>query len=445
MKKRRTLLCLLACFLLIFTACGKTITIDGEELLDVEFGGIDGEGVVNIEVAPEAPAYIQSLVAGDKNPEKISAEEAYEIQKRLSAIYDYLDDLDYEFIGEDGGLLNGDEVAVKLIENEELAKEAGVKLKTDELKYTVEGLKEIKPIEKADLQKGFKLIYHGFSPALSIEFSNELPEEYKGFFTYDVKPKSEISKEEDKYEAGEKISITINFNPDDLAEAGYVVEGLEPKDVVKQVVIPEDKVDKVMTDLETITPEDKVQLLEYADEVMNKNYMKKNFWGRDDNNINVDNKKAVTGYALEKVVLSTIKHGLDPADFRLPYNRLSLIYSVDWESSGEDHTGHVGVNLNNLIQKPDKSFKDLAENFEEVHHTGSEPLEKILDESYRDYSNRMDSKVYSVDEFMDLAGGAGKEDQEDKKDSKSEGKDEKGDEKSQDKKEEGKAESKEEE
>ena len=191
--------------------CGKT-EIDVMDGLTLEFNGVDGQGTARIadEYFWEDAAFEAAGIDGDS--EDLSL---------LGRVMTIEEAVSYK-ISPRENLSNGDEVTVTSVVDNESVEDYKIKFAAGEKKYTVEGLKEI---EQADLFENVEVEFTGIAPDVkaSVRYGNSAPV----FVTYSLDRDQALT-------VGDTVTVTAEYDADQLLEKGYVAEG-----DTKEFVVPE--------------------------------------------------------------------------------------------------------------------------------------------------------------------------------------------------------------
>lgn len=206
MKKRSIFLLIgmLFTFLFALTGCSSKATLDFQEIANVEFNGLNGNGTISFELDEsiyEDGAFLEKLYPDDTT-----------VEAGLKFI-ELLTNIDYTFSKEED-LSNGDEVTVTVEYDEDKFEERGIKVKNPEFTVTVEGLSDG---TKIDVFEGLQVICDGFSGKSTPTFNYENCDEFtKEYVTFQCDA-TNVSN-------GDVITVTANYNSYDAEENLVIVE-----------------------------------------------------------------------------------------------------------------------------------------------------------------------------------------------------------------------------
>ena len=199
MRKRTIIVTVLITLtVLLLTGCGKK-KIDVTEDLLVNFDGYNGYGTATLEneygweaEALEA-AGVKSIDTFSDLGDALMIESAvlYEIQPKEN-------------------LSNGDEVTVSTVINDEVAEKYKIKFVYNEKKFIVEGLPEI---EQVDLFDNIDVSFQGIAPNVTAYLDNANTDSYVRM-SYKMDKNNNLN-------IGDVITVTADYNKEDLLEAGY--------------------------------------------------------------------------------------------------------------------------------------------------------------------------------------------------------------------------------
>ena len=156
----------------LLTGCGEE-TVNLNECVDVKISGIDEKGKAEVEVDYDK---MENLLA---KAMKIDLDE--ENIESFGDLGSAMDDLDTITEAEDcvefqvepsENLKNGDKVKVKVVIDEETAKDFKIKFKFDEIEKKVEGLQEAIKITQEELFKDIVVEFVGIAPDAEIQIRN---------------------------------------------------------------------------------------------------------------------------------------------------------------------------------------------------------------------------------------------------------------------------------
>ncbi len=183
-----------------FTGCKSAILVDCNECVSVKFEGYSGSGKATATINKN---FIASLL-GEMNEYTVAS---------------VVNSFSLELIENNGSLLNGDVITVKVKTDSSVLENAGVAVLNAEQEITVSGLKEK---EKVDIFKDITFKTNGTSPECSVTFS------YSGSACspYDFQVKTVDGKELSglKFKNGDKVIISLNDNAVNSLKEKFIIE-----------------------------------------------------------------------------------------------------------------------------------------------------------------------------------------------------------------------------
>lgn len=239
MRKRKIMVVALITLMgLLMTGCGKK-KIDVTEDLTVNFDGYNGYGTAMLEneYAWESEAL---EAAGVKSIDTFSdLGDALVIEMAIT----------YEVYPKEN-LSNGDEVTVIAQIDEDVAEEYKIKFVSNERKFVVKGLPEI---ETVDLFENIDISFLGIAPNVTANLDNANTDSY-------VSMRFKMDKS-NNLNVGDVITVTADYNKEDLLEAGYIAESDAKEFVVEGVAqyvneltqIPDELLEKMKKQMEDAT------------------------------------------------------------------------------------------------------------------------------------------------------------------------------------------------
>ena len=239
MRKRKIMVVALITLMgLLMTGCGKK-KIDVTEDLTVNFDGYNGYGTAMLEneYAWESEAL---EAAGVKSIDTFSdLGDALVIEMAIT----------YEVYPKEN-LSNGDEVTVIAQIDEDVAEEYKIKFVSNEIKFVVKGLPEIEPV---DLFENIDISCLGIAPNVTAILDNANTDSY-------VSMRFKMDKS-NNLNVGDVITVTADYNKEDLLEAGYIAESDAKEFVVEGVAqyvneltqIPDELLEKMKKQMEDAT------------------------------------------------------------------------------------------------------------------------------------------------------------------------------------------------
>lgn len=222
MKKRSIILLawIFSSFLIVLTSCSGKVTLDFQEIADVDFSGLNGNGSISFEFDEsiyEDGAFLEKLYPDDTTAEA-----------ELKFI-ELLTNVDYTFSKEED-LSNGDEVTVTVEYDEEKFEERGIKVKNPEFTVTVEGLSDG---AKIDVFDGLEVTYSGLSGKGYVIFDTSACDAFTQSYVYFEYPESKLSN-------GDTVTVTANYNSDDAEENLVIIENDTKEYTVSGLKEPEE-------------------------------------------------------------------------------------------------------------------------------------------------------------------------------------------------------------
>lgn len=197
--------------LLIVLLGGTRINLTDEEIVKVTFNGGDGRGYADYSMDSSKLNEISEDALG-KNPS---------LDEQL-AWYSFTSSIRYSFDKSDE-LSNGDKVTLSVTWDEDLAKEAGVKVSGDDLEVEVSGLEPAKPI---DVFNTLEVTFEGFDGNGTLSYKNTSEDD----FMYSVYFSADKS---DGLSNGDKVIITADVSDYTLDQYNYVLTEKEKEYTVE--------------------------------------------------------------------------------------------------------------------------------------------------------------------------------------------------------------------
>ncbi|MBP5309301.1 MAG: hypothetical protein J6Z05_01630 [Lachnospiraceae bacterium] len=200
--------------LYVFLNDASKTEIDLKEVTHITLTGFDGEGVLSATI---------------------------DVDEKYGAFYETVS-VDFS---KSSGLTNGDEVTISFNYDKSVAKNYNLKVKANDMHYTVNGLVAATPVSENDLFEGLDINFEGIAPlaTASLDTSNT---KFKDVVTY------QIIDEKEYYDAGETIRVRAVFDEADLEQLDY--KATTPSEECIKEYIVED-VDRYITDTDQITDE----------------------------------------------------------------------------------------------------------------------------------------------------------------------------------------------
>ncbi len=213
MKKKSIFSASILLFLFaMFMGCG-TKKIDVMESVVLNFSGVDGYGVAEIE---DAYAWEKSALeaAGIQDIENFSdLGDAFVIESAVS--YD---------ISPKENLSNGDEVVVTAQIDNDAVEQYKIRFEAKEKRFVVEGLPEVQTI---DLFENIEVAFQGIAPNASAIVIDENTDYYT-MMHYNIDKDNNL-------DIGDAITVTAEYDKEQLLKAGYVAESDTKEFVVSNI------------------------------------------------------------------------------------------------------------------------------------------------------------------------------------------------------------------
>ena len=200
--------------LYVFLNDASKTTIDLKDVTHITLTGFDGEGVLTANI---------------------------DVDEKYGAFYETVS-VDFS---KSSGLTNGDEVTISFNYDKAVAKTYNLKVKANDMHYTVNGLVRATPVSQNDIFEGLDINFEGIAPlaTASLDTSNT---KFKDVVTY------EIIDEKEYYDAGEIIKVRAVFDEADLEELTYKAT-VPSEECIKEFIVED--VDRYITDTDQITDE----------------------------------------------------------------------------------------------------------------------------------------------------------------------------------------------
>ncbi len=200
--------------LYVFLNDASKTTIDLKDVTHITLTGFDGEGVLTANI---------------------------DVDEKYGAFYETVS-VDFS---KSSGLTNGDEVTISFNYDKAVAKTYNLKVKANDMHYTVNGLVTATPVSQNDIFEGLDINFEGIAPlaTASLDISNT---KFKDVVTY------EIIDEKEYYDAGEIIKVRAVFDEADLEELTYKAT-VPSEECIKEFIVED--VDRYITDTDQITDE----------------------------------------------------------------------------------------------------------------------------------------------------------------------------------------------
>ena len=222
MKKRSIFLLIgmLFTFLFALTGCSGKSTLDFQEIANVEFNGLNGNGGISFE-------FDESIYEDGEFLEKLYPDDTT-VEAGLKFI-ELMTNVDYTFSKEEG-LSNGDEVTVTMDYDEDKFEERGIKVKNAEFTVTVDGLSDG---TKVDVFDGLQVTYSGLSGKGYAIFDTNDCDTFTQDYVYFEYSESDLSN-------GDTITVTAQYDSNDAEENLVIVENDTKEFTVSGLKEPEE-------------------------------------------------------------------------------------------------------------------------------------------------------------------------------------------------------------
>lgn len=207
---------------LLLSGCSKKISIS--DYIEITSEGANGYGSLEVslkksELATEIYGEDIEDIDLDDIEDLEDAADAYKEYSEKSKAYEKIkDSLDYIEINLDKSeqVKNGDVVKVTVTVSEAIEDALDVSFCDTEYEYTVSGLKEVKTID-AFAEDVMSIEYEGASPDISLRVTNIATENPANTIYYEVDSDASLKN-------GDQVTITAEYDEDDLLDAGYMVK-----------------------------------------------------------------------------------------------------------------------------------------------------------------------------------------------------------------------------
>lgn len=315
--------------IILLNGCGLFQTkITLEDYIVYEYEGVDGYAGLT--------AYV--------NTEQISADynEKIDIEK-TGAFNELIAGLDIE-ISKSENLCNGDEITIRVNYDEELCKEAGVRLKNTSVKVTITGLEEG---ELLDLFADITVKVSGTAPLAVASLENNSSNGFIRSLTFTLDKTS-------GFMPGEYLTVSCNVNGDAAREQGYVILQTEKKYDTEGIAyyvqngedIPVDGLKPVIEEAEnTVISETEGSQRRMLYRVTgNTNFLFQY------------NKEWIDSIELYDMQLLTCNDVSQITDGTVPYNTLLVVFKAYVTNADHGSDGYFCFAYNNLVVNGDGSL-----------------------------------------------------------------------------------------
>lgn len=312
-------------------------TLDIADYIDVEYTGFNGYATAEVSI------------------DKVKLEKAVDDENLASQIANKID----LSVSNNGKLSNGDKIEVTVKIDEDWLEENGYKIKSE--KFTTDEVKDLDEATVLDAFKDITVTVSGMSPNLKASVTNNTSNEFLKTVKYTLSKSTGISN-------GETITITANYDKDEAAKQGFVLE----KETYEYKVTAEISYPMSVSELSTGTIETmKSKYLEQARSKANesKNLVYDNFTdyraagvnaGFDDWGYSWDDKWELD-ITVGEPVLSSM-YLLSAKDTSDGFNYVYAIYRVPFTSAvtGTSYDWYITVEAENVSVKSDGTLTENA-------------------------------------------------------------------------------------
>lgn len=202
------------------TGCSGKKTLDFQEVLTIEFDGLNGNGNIHQELN-------QSIFNNEEFLKRLFPDDSE--TKASMTFLELMDDVEYKFSKQED-LSNGDEITVTVEYDEDKFNEKGITIENTEFKTIVEGLSDG---IKIDVFEGLKISYIGLSG--------------KGYTYFDTSNCDDFTKNyvsfqcsESSLSNGDTINVVANYDLDIAEENLVIVESNTKQFTVSGLKEPEE-------------------------------------------------------------------------------------------------------------------------------------------------------------------------------------------------------------
>lgn len=286
----------------ILSGCGRT-TIDLKDYLEYEFTGANGYGRVSSSI------HRDNIV--DDHPEafEIDGDDDAALLGGLSAYLEVEDlggswDKDEDLSNGDSIVFTWDKDAISAIEEE-----YKVKLKGNDIKVTVEGLKDV---EQYDAFEDLEVSFEGYAPKGEVSLNSEKCGIDSLEYTADPS---------DHLNNGDKVTVTVTVPEDCAKQYGKV-----PKETSKEYTVS--GLDGYVTSASEIPEETMNAMKKQAEDTRKAKFAQ-----------TASEKEKMTGMTYVGNYFLTLKDGAETGWYNT-HNKLYLIYKTDFEADGGTVSGY---------------------------------------------------------------------------------------------------------
>lgn len=316
---------ILAIIVVIFCVFSRK-TIDLSQYLKVEYNGYNGYATATVSIDKDLKSYI-----GDSDLYKKFVKKA-ELE-----------------IKDNEGLSNGDELVIEVSISENWLKENKLRLKSDTVTITVEGLEEADVVDVfADIEVEVK----GVSPNLEMSVNNNNSDSFIRTVTYSLSQSSGLSN-------GDKVTITANYSETAANEAGKVVANDTMEYEITGYAEYISKVDEFSDDIKNSIKSEFVEEVKDQTEYDNDSWYSIIYYKYD--NIGYNETFTTSEPELVKLYLLTPKNESSTYSWYSPtYNKVYGIYKVSFTSTstGAVYDWYYVANVSNVAIKDGALYED---------------------------------------------------------------------------------------
>lgn len=191
--------CICVCVIIAAGMLGQKY-VDFEEYTVFEYSGINGYASVKCSV--DTDKLYEELCRNENNADKLRYYR--EFVDSVSVINAQMD------------LSNGDRVYAKVNYDEALAKQAGVRVGSDDVEVRASGITDG---QEVDLFNDVEVVFTGISPDAGVVINNKHKDEFFATLTYSADKVEDI-------EVGDSVTVTCNVSEAELGRSGYVAKSL---------------------------------------------------------------------------------------------------------------------------------------------------------------------------------------------------------------------------
>ncbi|MGB4610482.1 MAG: hypothetical protein WBH77_07645 [Saccharofermentanales bacterium] len=242
MKKHKLFIILIISLLAVcISGCSKTAKIDPSQLLAIKETGGNGYGSVEVKISDY---YRNSLINNFGNDKKSKIDGNTILARNM-----YFDTLQFKISEPNQNLSNGDVVAITIIEDEQLAKNAKLKLSNKVFEYQVSFLPELEVLDPFDY---YQIVFSGDNGEGYVQVDGGIPVmtsiDYLIYDSYGNKLEYDYgySEQSQGLSNGDSITLKLDYDKASLVEEGYVmnqdeltytVSGLEEFEIVDEDIL----------------------------------------------------------------------------------------------------------------------------------------------------------------------------------------------------------------